>query len=204
MREQIPTVDASEENRPTIAFRPNTLREKAEIERQVAQSDEYGNLSHLIRKSVKRELAGMYEPNSGGNTNAGVSESQFNQVLDKLDSLQGEVNNLSEGVDNAIMAVQSGGSISESTLTEVYRSIPTNIDAATTASGISQGTDLDRDTVSLALEQLAENHAAVNRIPWEELPNDETTTTTWNGREIPIEGVKKAVKRRNPIYFKEA
>ena len=56
MGEDIPTVEPENESRPTIAFRPNSVRQKAEWERAAEQSDEYSNVSHLIRKAVKPEL----------------------------------------------------------------------------------------------------------------------------------------------------
>ncbi|WP_152421807.1 hypothetical protein [Halorubrum saccharovorum] len=205
MGEPIPTVDRGDGGKPTIALRANTPRQKAEWERAAEQSGEYDSVSHLIKLAVSRELAGMYTSDMGNGS--GISDHQLNEVLDTLESLEGEVGGLSEDIDEATTAMYaSETTLSDETITTVYADLPVGPTQATTAQAVSARTDIDVDTASVALGQLAESHPAVKRLPFKDLGeagDDGTVTATWNGREIPIEGARKAVKRRNPLYFKE-
>lgn len=170
------------------------------------ESDEYGSLTHLIKKAVEREISGAYEQDAGGGMVA--QDDRLGEVLDTVEALETRVDGLETTVERATEAMHSAGSsVSEDTIQAVWTALPEDASRATTAEGIATGTDVDVDMARVALEQLAETTTAVKRLPFKDLGDagdSGTVTATWQGRDIEIEGAREAVKRRNPLWFKES
>lgn len=204
MGDEIPTVNKSDESRPTVALRANNPRQKARWERAVEESGEYANVSHLIKTAVERELSDSYTTDTASDS-GGVSDSDMRKVFDRLDTLQADVSGLSDGLESVRTAVHTTDTtLPEETTTAVYAAIPNGPAAATTAVGIAEGTDVSPETAEIACGQLATNHPAVEMIEFQELDIDrDTHTAQWNNREIEIEAGSEAVKRQNPLYYKE-
>lgn len=190
--------------KPTVALRANSKEQKQKWKDAVEESEEYDSLTHLIRKSVERELAGAYDSDGGGTT--AQTDERVGELLTAVEGMQGRIEDLEGTLSDATDAMYAGGtSVSEETTTAVWTALPEGAEHATTADGVAAGTDVEPETARVALEQLAET-AAVKRIEFEDLgeaDDDGTVTATWQGREIPIEGARDAVKRRNPLWFKE-
>lgn len=187
-----------------MAIRANSTEQKQKWKDAVEESEEYDSLSHLIRKSVEREIAGAYD--SGGSETTQHTDERIGELLTAVEGIEGRLGEVESSVERATDAMHSGSSVvSEETTTAIWKALPEGAEHATTAEGISAGTDVDVETARVALEQLGET-AAVKRIPFKDLGeagDDGTVTATWQGREIPIEGARDAVKRRNPLWFKE-
>lgn len=193
-------------DRPTIAFRANSAEQKAKWETAVEESAEYDSLTHLIKKSVERELSGAYS--GAGGTEGGTGDERVGEIQTTVQAIESRLADLEGTVERATEAMHSAGSsVSEDTITAVWQALPEGPVQATTAEGVAAGTDVEPETARIALEQLAETApASVKRLPFEDLgevDDDGTTTATWQGREIEIEGAREAVKRRNPLWFKE-
>lgn len=191
--------------KPTVAIRANSSEQKQKWKDAVEESEEYDSLTHLIRKSVERELAGAYDSGGGGAT--AQTDERVSELLTAVEGIEGRIADLETTVDRATDAMHSAGSsVSEDTITAMWAALPEGAEHATTAEGVAAGTDVGPETARVALEQLSETTAAVKRLPFEDLGeagDDGTVTATWQGREIPIEGARDAVKRRNPLWFKE-
>lgn len=192
---------------PTVAIRANSIEQKKKWKDTVDESEEYDSLSHLIRKAVERELAAEGQP-WGGNPQGSATDERVGEILTAVETIEGRLGDLETTVGRATEAMHSAGSsVSEDTVTAIFTALPEGAAQATTADGVAAGTDVEPETARVALEQLAETTAAVKRVPFEDLGeagDDETVTVEWHGQEIPIEGAQKAVKRRNPLWFKEA
>jgi len=190
-------------DKPTVAIRANSSEQKENWKTAVEESEEYDSLSHLIRKSVERELAGAYD--SGDTTTTQHTDERIGELLTAVEGIEGRLGEVESTVDRATDAMHTGSSVvSEETTTAIWKALPEGAERATTAEGIAAGTDIEPETARVALEQLGET-AAVKRIPFKDLGEageGGTVTATWNGREIPIEGARDAVKRRNPLWFK--
>lgn len=173
------------------------------------EASDYGSMSNLIRTAVEREIArdspvGATDAVQTGG--ADVTGEHIAEVVDTVNSMQDRMERLEDTMSDATRSMRVGGSVSEDTTTAVWRAVPEGVEQATTAEGVAAGTDVDPDTARVALEQLAENTPSVHRVAFEDLGgagDDGTVTATWNGREVPIEGARDAVKRRNPLFFKE-
>ena len=194
--------DSSMVDKPTVALRASSVRQKAEWERAVDQSQEYANVSHLIKTAVNRELSGMYESDSSG---GGVSDSDMRELFDRLEGLEQDMSGVTNELADVKTAVRaSDTTLPEETTTAVYAAIPNGPSAATTAEGVAAGLDIEATTVEIACGQLAENHPAVAMIEFQELDDvSGKSTVEWEGREIPIETAQEAVRRQNPLYYKE-
>jgi hypothetical protein len=173
------------------------------------EGSDYGSMSNLIRTAVEREIARDSPVGAADAAQTGgvdVTGEHIAEVVDTVNSMQDRMERLEDTVSDAARSMRVGGSVSEDTTTAVWRAVPEGVEQATTAEGVAAGTDVDTDTARVALEQLAENTPSVHRVAFEDLGeagDDGTVTATWNGREVPIEGARDAVKRRNPLFFKE-
>lgn len=138
---------------PTIAFRANSIRQKAEWERAVDGSEEYDSISHLIRKAVNRELAGTSSPSSESPDTAAMDKIQ--ETVERMEARLQEVGQSVERVENQ---AYSEGGLSEETLQAVFAELPMGEGQAasqnTTVENIAEQTELDPATVELTLEQL--------------------------------------------------
>lgn len=193
-------------DKPTVAIRANSAEQKETWKEAVEESEEYDSLSHLIRKSVQREIAGAYD--SGTADTAAQSDQRIGEVLAAVEGLEGRLSDVETAVERATDAMHTAGSsVSEETITAMFSALPEGAEHATTAEGVAAGTDISADVARVALEQLAETTTAVKRVPFKDLGeagDGGTVTATWQGREIEIEGAREAVKRRNPLWFKKA
>jgi len=189
-------------NRPTIALRVDKAQ-KDKWESHADTNPEYDSLSHLLRVAVAHEMSDQYGPLSqAGGSGAGQELGELVTTVDKVERRLGEVE---EAIDDATRAMNTGGGVSEETLTTVYNALPRGSGGQpTTAEGIAEGLNVDSDTVRVALEQLHETTAAVRKQEIQQLEEvDGTTTiTTKDGRELEIEDSGTAIRRRNPLWYR--
>lgn len=183
--------------KPTVAIRCNSDEQKQRWEDAVEDSEEYSSISHLIRRSVERELSGGFDAEGGGGRDERVGE-----ILTVVQDLRTRVDDLDDNLDHLTRTMNSDYD-SEAT-TAAWESLPEGAAKATTAEGVSAGTPYDADELRVALEQLAETTSAVRRIEFEQLrtEGDDTTTVEFEGRQVEIESGPKAVRKRNPLFFK--
>jgi len=189
---------------PTIAIRANSSEQKQRWKDAIDESGEYDSLSHLIRVSVQRELSGAH--NGREDTETVESSRQLSELVTAVENMEGSLESVESELGRATDAMyESGSLVDEDTVTAVFSALPVGVGAATTAEGVSEGIDVSADTAAVALEQLAKSTKAVKRHEYENLNvENDTVTANWEGREIEIDDVTEAVKRRNPLYFKEA
>jgi len=185
-------------SKPTVAFRVEADT-KAAWSEAVEQSDEYANLSHLIKKSVNRELHSERPTSS----EAGQDTEQIGELADTVERLQGQVSDLEDAITDATRSMNADGGVSEETTTKVFSALPRGPERATDAEGIAEGLDIDADTARLALESIADT-AAVERLDMEQvLDEGGTKVVEWEGNTIEIDTGAPVVKRNNPLWFRK-
>lgn len=118
------------DDRPTIAFRANSVRQKARWERAVQESDEYGSVSHLLRRAVERELAGANEPQASGQASTqaggGVTEQQFAELTEAVNRIEVGLEDISQSVENVeenVFDFPNNG-LPDELLTKLYELVP--------------------------------------------------------------------------------
>jgi len=186
--------------RPTIAFRVDESQ-KERWEEFAEENDEYDSLSHLLRVSVAHEMSDHYGPEGQG---GGVDGQQVGKLVTTVEKMDSKLEDLEEQLENATRAINAGGGVSESTLSDVYDALPTAPERATTAEGIAEGLDVDAQTTRVALDQLHETTAAVEKREIQQVEEGEGTKTITDhqGRELEIEDTGTAIRRRNPLWYK--
>lgn len=138
----------------TIAFRvPGDTKES--WEQAVEGSVEYDSLTHLIRLSVERELAGSSGQVSGGT----IGDERLGEIADTLSRVDVRVAEVADDVEQVRERSHSvGGGIGQDTLTEVFAALPVGGEGDfKRASEIAEDTDLDEPTTEMALEKLRED-----------------------------------------------
>lgn len=186
--------------RPTIAFRVDETQE-AKWKQYAEENDEYDSLSHLIRVAVSHEMSDSY---GYADNNAGGGGQQVGEIETKVDKIEGRLDEMTDQLSSLNRAVNASGGVSEETLTKVFNALPTAVERATTAVGIAEGLDVDSDTVRVALGQLQETTAAVQKRKIEQVEEGQgtRTITTHTGNEIELEDTGTAVRRRNPLWWR--
>ncbi|PHQ39726.1 hypothetical protein DJ69_04170 [Halorubrum persicum] len=146
-------------------------------------------------------MSDHYGPEGQG---GGVGSQQVGELVTTVEQMDSKLEDLEERLENATRAINAGGGVSESTLTEVFNALPTAPDRATTAEGIAEGLDVDAETTRVALDQLYETTAAVEKREIQQVEEGEGTTTITDhqGRELEIEDTGTAIRRRNPLWYK--
>ena len=159
-------------DKPTVAIRANSSEQKENWKEAVKESEEYSSLSHLIRKSVERELAGAYD--SGGTTTTQHTDERIGELLTAVEGIEGRLGEVESTVDRATDAMHAGGtSVSEDVTTAVYESLPEGPSNARSTHWIAEEAGRDDTTVRVALEQLERTTGVVNKVEMKDIVEGE-------------------------------
>lgn len=140
----------------TVAFRlPSEMKES--WEQTVKESPEYDSLTHLIKLSVRRELAGGSNestptPSIDGDERLG----EIAQTVSQVDTRLSEVVTIVEEVRERSHSV--GGGIDQDILTEVFKALDLGGEgeAHKETYEIAEEANVDKATAEMALEKLRE------------------------------------------------
>lgn len=146
----------------TIAFRvPEETKES--WKQAVEESGEYANLSHLIKRSVERELANDTHQGDGPS----IDDERLGELADTLAQVDSRVAEVAQNVEEVRERSHSvGGGIKQDTLTEVFAVLPVGHEGDHIyTSKVAEETGLDESTAEMALEKLREDMPqSVNRV----------------------------------------
>lgn len=138
----------------TIAFRVSADTKESWVQ-AVEDSPEYDSLTHLIRLSVEREIAGSSGQVSGDT----VDDERLGEIVNTLSRVDAQVAEVVESVEEVRERSYSvGGGIGQDTLTEVFSALSVGDagDGKETRK-IAEATGLDEPTTEMALEKLKED-----------------------------------------------
>jgi len=179
-----------------------------EWEQYLEESNEYTTWSELVRTAIQEKV-------QGGDTTAQAAqagerddktEKKVGELTDTLESMQYRMERLEGSIQDATAAMQTAeSSVPQDVTTGVWEAIPRGPSRATTADDIAGAVDADASTVRVALEQLHDSTSIVAKYEIEEIEEGDgmTTVTDHQGRELEIEDPGTAIKRRNPLWYRE-
>lgn len=196
--------ETAENKTKTVAFRLDAEKNR-QWEEYAEENPEYDSKSHLIRRAVAREIHGGGGTPANSGEGGGLSTEKADKLLDAVLGMQGQLADLEDRVADAERSMRSGGSVDQETTTAVWSALPTAPEAAVTAEGLADGTDVDPETARVALEQLHDNTgSAVQKREIEQIEEGDGTVTVTDpqGRTLEIEDPGTAVRRRNPLFWR--
>lgn len=168
MEKSIQLVEQPNDERPTVSFRTNSVRQKARWERAVEESDEYGSISHLIRRAVERELAGGNDPRDSQQAiDASLGSERLDEISEVAERIESKLNDVSRSVGRIEDRAVAESGLSDETMTDIFSKLAVGegnaMRQASTAGELAEVTDYDESTVTLALDQLSEDVTSVKK-----------------------------------------
>lgn len=180
--------------------------QKEKWDRYVEESDEYNNLSDMIRTAVARDMAAD-GPTRGATPGGSETDERVGELLTVMENMQGRLEDLEETVEAATDAMHTSGAHFEgerSFTAAVFDALPEGAQSAVRAADLANDLGVEKSEVRVALEQLSKNTSAVKRIDYEGIEGDDTEMVEVSGMEMEVETGKSAVDRREPLWYKEA
>lgn len=146
----------------TVAFR--IAKEKhREWSEYAEENPEYDSLSHLIRRSVQREIAVEGQPrdvNHGGSAN----QKQFGELLENVERIQGRLEGLESSVSEATDTMHASQGVDEQLPIDVFDGLPVGEENALTATEVARTVGRKDASVRFALENLRRNTGTVKKV----------------------------------------
>jgi len=181
---------------------------KEDWDAHVDESDIYDNRSQFIQHAVDQQI--QRDKGVGGDTapqsaQSGANAEQMDRLAETVERMANRMESLEDRLEDATRSMRSGGSVTEETTTAVWSALPTAPERATTAEGIAEGLDVGAETARVALESLHnDTGSAVEKREIQQIEEGDgmTTVTDQQGREIEIEDAGRAVRRRNPLWWR--
>ncbi len=157
------------DERPTIALRANSVRQKARWEQAVQESGEYGSVSHLLRRAVERELAGANDPRESTQTDTGggMSDEQFAQLTEAVTRIESEIEDINERVGRVENHAFSDDGLPDEILTDLYEKLPVGSEYVGSeparAENLIRRVDYPDNEAHFGFEQLYDDISSVKR-----------------------------------------
>lgn len=169
----------------TVAFRIDEEKHQ-EWNDYAEENPEYESLSHMIRRSVQREIGRDAHPPTANHGGSGVDE-RVGELLETVERVHGRLDGIEDTMQGVTDSMHASSGVDEQLPIEVFEAVPVGKENAITAERVSQVTGRKVPSVRFALENLRRNTGTVKKVTPLEL-FDEQPEDTEAGQERGIEG----------------
>ena len=165
--------------KPTVAIRANSTEQKQKWKDAVEESEEYDSLTHLIRKSVERELAAEGR-SRGGNPQGSANDERIVELIQNVERVHHSLRKMGAKLEEATDAMYESTNNADYT-PEIFEALPQGEENAIPSVDIAEELDIPRREVSVTLQRLRHNTGAVKTTERDQHPDaaPSATNTLW-------------------------
>lgn len=165
--------------RTRIGFRLSE-EQKARWEEHVEESRYYDTLSDFVKLAARQQIerdTGEAEP---AEATSSTGSAPSGEMLDKIESLQGDIRGMEEAVTQAVGAIRAQDGLDPELQPAIVDNLPQQEEKALTTAEIAKMLGEDRATIRFILELMRDRTGIINK----EVPTETNTTETESGSAI--------------------